>query len=502
VVGQAVAERLFQYVISVMLRAVEWENALKSGSLTISSLKFEISTTCDTFNLIREITDLVRHQTGGDVIDTLMEFKSKHQYDGGRDLCQILLEAGFEPIADSLLKFTSTGSTRGDDDELFHAHHYDDDGILVVDGIDSLPNILKPLTSLILNAGKNASLLDRLGSRRQQLAVSESPIKLLDKNFSNIFFSKCARINSHLVFQSIHAPLSQALGLVEKYLLIASSGWYVEFMDAVMGELERPVRVANRMQLNQAFPGSNQGLKLVYHGIPIEEMTVGSDPTVGAEGTTMQVIKALTLEPKIDFPTSLVFTLEIILKLQTIFRSLSYARYVAMKLGSLWGDLQQLKTIGDGCIMFNASILLQQMIFFVDNYLFYVNMDIVATEMAHFRGESGDSSVDDYRRRLEETVSRIADGCFLNSLTLRSVGKVLGTCALFAVHMKRFIDLHADSLAEVTEEDKYIALVEKFENAFQGQLNSLLVQLHRQGRQLVLRLDFNNFYSPMTVGGG
>jgi hypothetical protein len=512
-VSQAVGERLFQYLVSIMLRAVDWESSLKGGKLTVSSLKYEISTTADLIAIIREIVEKIEHRSGGEIIDVLMSMRSLYQSSSeNRDLVDILLTASFEPIVDVLLSFALTGSIEGGD-ELFHAHHVDEYGILVIEEIDSCPTFLEDCVKSILEAGRCAGILAKLECLPQN-EVQVDVRMMLDKNYTAEIFQKIAHNNANKLFENLQQPIRYQWTLIHQYCLIGNSGWFGTFLDSAIGELDRPVKSVNRLRINEAIRTAipSGGVRVTYHTFPIEEVTSLTTSTADFNDSesTLQTIKALTLDLEIEFPLSLVFTKQMELKYQTIFRHFSFCRYVGSKLGSLWIEFQRLKTIGDGCVIFSANMLLQRMIFFVNTYLFHVNIDIVAVEVASFESttEDGRKDIHSYSRLLSELLDKIMEKCFIQSLTLRSINKVLSTCALFSIHMTRFISLHAtreedgeSNLIAVTQGEKYLSLIEKFDDAFQGQLNSLLVHLRTSGtigaRQLITRLDFTGFFESL-----
>ena len=148
---------------------------------------------------------------------------------------------------------------------------------------------------------------------------------------------------------------------------------------------------------------------------------------------------------------------------------------------------------------------------FVENFLFHLNVDVVKAGIVKLGTTIAKTEdIESVRKIVETCIEDILAGCCISPVCVRSVNKVLGTCLLFASHMSRFVCMHSstdeDELIRITQEEQYLGLITKFEDAFQGQLNSLLVQLkHYVGGDrtralaLVAKIDYNDYYSE-TVG--
>jgi hypothetical protein len=153
--------------------------------------------------------------------------------------------------------------------------------------------------------------------------------------------------------------------------------------------------------------------------------------------------------------------------------------------------------------------LLHKMTHFVSNYLFYLSIDVLAAKPWTCVLTAG--SVWEARERLDTMLSEVLAEFSLDTPLYKAVNKVLSTCGLFSAHMGRFVQLHlaaaasfeerADALHEATSQAKFAGMMDKFEDAFQGQSNSLLVQLkalvrsNKGAGSLIARLDFNSYFS-------
>jgi hypothetical protein len=203
-----------------------------------------------------------------------------------------------------------------------------------------------------------------------------------------------------------------------------------------------------------------------------------------------------------------------------IFKSLAYTKFVSTQLSDLWIDLQ-----GDreDETLFDAHILLGRMIHFVDNYLFYLNMDVIEPKFNFLveRVLREEKDVFAIERRVVEMLDTIIEDMSPAPNVDRLLHKLLTTCSLFCTHMKRFLAiqlvrpiLDGDSVLDVAESsireanevlrvEKYNAMIKKFSEAFQTQMNNLSVHLVRNNHattsaSLFTRLDFNEYMSDST----
>ena len=104
----------------------------------------------------------------------------------------------------------------------------------------------------------------------------------------------------------------------------------------------------------------------------------------------------------------------------------------------------------------------------------------------------------DLRLDHDSFLNGILDDLFLTSEyagLLKGLFKVLSTCALFSAHLRRFLQLQT---RRQFSDEKFIALIKKFNDTFDSQTRSFLRNLEKLGGRfsaLQDKFDFSGFYS-------
>jgi len=499
-----------------MLRVVDWESRHRIGQLTVSHLRYELDDTVRVVEVLFEIVTMIdRSRDSGVILDELSHLSLKYKHIGPvKEASDAMLIAGFEPFMKVIIDYCTTGSTASDVfDEIFMKRIHAESP---VEGLRSCPSNLKPFSSHIIRSGRNASLSRSLGhSPGDRIALNTIQV-IEDEYTAANFFNECVSKTSTALYHAVdsRSPIEPAIRWFCEYLLITKSDWFSLFVAKSMSELEKPIKLVDRSYLNELLQILPNSPSCEMHAFQIEDMfgpggdirTLAEIQNEELESSSLPAIKALTLNPNIQFPLSLVFTESTLFKFQTVFRILSYSRIVSMKLSQVWLEFQSFKSIGDGCVLFSANILLKRMMHLVDNFLFHLNVDVVATNLRNL-DLTGSPDIDKVRESIESVIESILAGCCISPACVRSVNKILGTCSLFASHMTKFAKMHASSgeeelIIRTSQDEQYIGLIAKFEDAFDGQVNSLLVQLKHhvsadraRAQALVAIIDYNDYYS-------
>ena len=514
----SISERLLQYLVGLMLHVVDWETRLRSGNLTISHLKYELDETLRTLCVLDEAVALLEASRDcGEALDELWNLSFKYQHVGPlKQVCDAILIAGLDPFIGLVSHYCTHGSTDSDVfEEVFLKRIHTE---FSVEGLRSCPSRLKDYSDLITRSGTNTSLLNSLGHQPLSVVCPETRVFITDEHLVAKFFTECVSTSSSKLFRAIDSASSipKAIRWFHQHLLLVQADWFSDLIEKFLPILEKPLKLVDCSQIDEFLATVPRSPLSETHAFAIEDMfgPGGCFKTLNElkeETTSIPLMRAFTLNPRIEFPLTLVFCDSAIFKYQSVFRILSYARIVSIKLGRLWLDFQSFKFIGDGCVLFSANILLKKMTHFVNNYLFFLNVDVVRVGIAKLHEDiRGTENIESVKQSVETCIDEILIGCCISPVCVRSVNKVLGTCLLFASHMSRFVCMQSntdeDELIRITQEEQYIGLIAKFEDAFQGQLNSLLVQLkHYVGGDrtralaLVAKIDYNDYYSE-TIG--
>ena len=470
-----------------------------------------------TVNLLHEI---LKSDFGNDptrliwIIDEV-EGRYVHQT-GAREVCQALREAAFEPIGAMLVEFLLKGDLSGDIfGELFITRS--NDNFVLVER-KSVPRSLSHMTENILSAGESAHLLNRIGvhlSGRFSEIIDEmrvKPCKLLDSNFSTVAIRETRSfLNKELLTAVNQADLLvREIQLYKKFFFISESDWYLEFLSTALLDLEKPVKSINKVRLNDAMKSVSGGkVSIVFHKFPLDQLWENAVERMSEDPGTLTV-RALTVIPRSSFPLNVIFTDAINYKFQSVFRHLFFCKYIESKLGALWSEFHALHSLEANESLIACHFLLQRMLHFVKNYLIFLTVDVIESKAwDRSVGKSVFAVRDDINHKMDSIMEEMA----ITSPLYKSVNKVLSTCGLFSAHMTRFVQIllsqsedrqeQAVAIEQASRQDKYLTLISKFQDAYEGQINSFMVQLKQQSTpsnsRLITRLDFSQYFSE-TMG--
>lgn len=498
VILESLTERLMQFVVNVTLRCVHWESELMKGALTLTSLRYQIGEVGELIHVLYEIVSLARTVSPCAVIDVISDIELRYSHNGEiRNACKGLKEAAFEPLGRLVVDFVLSGDLSMDKyGECFVGPDFS------VREVAITPSCLADVKELIARTARSSHRLSTLGvTSRDHMSpamqeMAENPIKLLNSNYAITSLRATSLVVEKLLMDTVNAKsaLEVELALLNDYFFMQ-----ISLMDELSAELEKPVKLINRVKVDDIVKSSTKGLfSSVLHAFPLEDFRTH---TPGHDDDTTIGLRAFTLQRQVATGVSLVVTDSALMKLQSIFRHLFFGKSVEVKLSKLWTDFQALRMIDFQNRLLPCHALLHQMTHFVSNYLFFVSVDVIAAK--RWEAVPTASSVSDARDTLDALLEAVLAETNLDSFIYKSVNKVMSTCALFSAHMSRFVCMHADaeSLLAATEQPKFTGMIDKFQDAFQGQTNSLIVQLKSQvkvnksAHSLIARLDFNSFFS-------
>jgi hypothetical protein len=511
-VRQALAERIFQYSVGLMMRTVEWESKFRQGKLCISGLRFELQEVSETLAILHDVISSADSGPSCCICDSIAEMESKYSYiKRARDLCSGLKKASFEPIGRILIDILLQGDASSDTFHELFVRVDTEEGI-TIERHRGVPSGLVEFLPVIEEIGSSSIHLRKLGVNLKTrmsgylIELDKDPTKLLHRDFAKLVFEDIRMTVNKALWESIDIgkSVTETLEIIKKFFFITESDWFLNLLDSVQSELEKPVKSLNKIRVNDCLRSvSTNTLSATYHCFGVDQLSTSHE-----EDPNMLGVRAFTLHFPVPYPLNLIMSESIMFKAQTIFRHLSFCKYVELKLSDIWIQFQTLKSIDSSGCMLACNILLQKMVHFVKNYMFFLSVDVIQTKsLLAVVPESTQHA----QKALEDSLSMIIHEFHLDTPIYRSVNKLFSTCGLFSAHMQRFIQLHVSGfetteermelLSSVTSLEKFTAMVQKFEDAFRGQTNSLLIQLRENGRvirtsnNLLSRLDFNQYYS-------
>merc|ERR1719480_519421 len=107
-------------------------------------------------------------------------------------------------------------------------------------------------------------------------------------------------------------------------------------------------------------------------------------------------VRCFTLKYRTAWPLSIVFSRELLLKYQVIFRHLLYCRYVERKLVEVWVDHQYTKELGLDTSFSPSYSLRQRMLHFCRDYIYYATVEVLEPQSHRFLASLGQAvSIDE-----------------------------------------------------------------------------------------------------------
>ena len=500
-------ERLLQFTMNVKLRCVSWQTELRKGKLPLSTLRFQANDLLHLVTLISELVVNFDRVESLALIDDLRRLQDRHLHDlEARKLLKALEEAAFDPLGQVIVSYLFSGDPSADTwSEVFVV---DGDEI----GFQHVPSFLSHVADAIIDCGPTARLLRRMGVQVEDHLTARmeemrsKPSLLLDRSFAHVIVTETRKTLDRLLLQRVRhdGGLLSELSVFRDYFLMAKSEWVTELLEAAGSEeLEKPMKVVNKGKLvSMTKRLTTNTVSATFQTFPIDECR----SEVKTSDENMLANRAFTLTRETDASLSVVLTDTIAEKYQCIFRHLFFGKCVEMKLKYLWMEFQSIgRNIDVENRLFICHRLTHRMMHFISNYLYYLMIDVI--ESKDWTNCVEQDSVFAIRDRLDGTLSEILDAFLIGSSSFKSINRVLSTCSLFCTHMTRFLEMNlsetvedrVESLILLTEQEKYVTMIGKFNDTYESQMNNLMAQLKADstvgGSGLFGRLDLNGFFT-------
>jgi len=250
-------------------------------------------------------------------------------------------------------------------------------------------------------------------------------------------------------------------------------------------------------------------------------------------------VRCFTLKYRTAWPLSIVFSRELLLKYQVIFRHLLYCRYVERKLVEVWADHQYTKELGLDTSLSPSYSLRQRMLHFCRDYIYYATIEVLEPQSHSFLDSLGQvETIDEVLMNHERFLNTCLQELLLTEREglYRHLSKVLSTCLTFAYNLHRFnhnfgdvgedgklrqIHNRAEGRMErvrqstqtylaLLSQRHYSKMISKFKDIFESQLQGFLRQIQQESTtrydhflsNLATRLDYNDYYSSVLESAG
>lgn len=296
-----------------------------------------------------------------------------------------------------------------------------------------------------------------------------------------------------------------------------------------------------RVTSGQAF-GGKKGQKLDQQHLN----------NLGQQSRTMKVYESLTLDYKVQWPLTLVISKKALNKYQLIFRHLLFQKYVETCLEKAWGIHQSTKECNIQALFHQTYRTRHKMLQFCKNYLYYMLYEVLEPNFNNFKESLKNvKTIDEIIQLHDNFLDKCLNECLLtnqkihgiiNHINLRShfFSRVIvrffsnsasegdqadidyflredqhiinqfgltrdeenNTHLVDAIaRRKQRILLESKNIEKSIVENNYYRMVDRFEKYFDNYLKELMQLLTEQVKSekhianLVMRLDYNEFYS-------
>jgi len=298
------------------------------------------------------------------------------------------------------------------------------------------------------------------------------------------------------------ADLVKHLKLMKEMYLIGRGELFLTFIDNAQ-MMKAPPSTTVAYDVNAAFKQSLA--KILTYSEEYENlfsMTLDLTAPVEKDKDTIPTSwDYLKMNYKPPWPLHLLFTPNVMEKYSTLFSFLLKVRRTQIKLQGIWALQMTHKRSANTCITANTWSLQRHMSFFVDNLQYYLQVDVLETQFAHLLKtiakkhdfESIHSSHDNF------LVNMHTQSFISMKKVYASLNKVLNIC----MQLCELINTNRDHW-----QDMDISRVDQLSKEFHlhsSLLFRMLSSVHSHQTsahlaQLLLRVDFNKFFTRTTSG--
>ncbi|KAJ6249429.1 gamma-tubulin complex component 2 [Anaeramoeba flamelloides] len=281
-------------------------------------------------------------------------------------------------------------------------------------------------------------------------------------------------------------------------------------------------------------------------------------PKIVQQQPNITGIDTFALDYQVQFPLSIFINKKILTKYQIIFRHLFLCKNVEKHIYDAWRVQQRTKTIDFELTFLQSFSLIHKMLKFIQNLQYYMHFEVLEQNWFKFKQkiENNDvKSIDQLMQYHEAFLDTCLKQCLLtNTQMLSSLTKILSTCKIFANHIKRLTEsliitnleklnvenqnpnisdsnsfsslikpkqsknrlyfvnknkyknkIENQSIHEFVHEKGFSGMVKNSEKKFIHYLSILLLNLQNYSKMdndpqmadLIIRLDYNNYYSNL-----
>lgn len=563
-VRQALGVGLREVLEEYLEEVCEWEGLLRKGELGMQKLVLLARGWGRRLELLRRVVVGVGDVKGGGCVEVVQSFGMR-ACGGESEVMRKLGRMCAEPVLDMMGLWLRKGRVEDPHGEFFVVENpkygkggkgFDQDPLSkyweehYVINQDNVPTAISPYVEKVLRAGKYLNVLrecdvefdirdDIWLNDRSKIdgMLSVDAARKIGRAVNMAYEEASKRLMRHLKETS---KLMRCLRFLKHFFLLQQGDFLVTFLDAAGPELAK-----ERGKISLSKLRSLLGLSIKTSGACSDpfsdelscellsfdltsQLLVLLDKNRARSGYESQAAslsknrKALTgydafaLDYKVQWPLSLVVSRMAVLKYQMLFRYIFHCKHVERELGECWGNHSRRKDRSRSLrpLFARSYALRHRMMQFLGNILYYTVADVLEPNWQNFEEESRNVGTID---ELMELHMGFLDLCltqcvFSNEKHLKTFHSVTQVCLLFAAYVKRFSqeitkDMTDGDISLLLEDKNYSATIEKFEAAFNSNIQKVLEGLSAMSKRradthlanLCDRLDYTGYYEQKAA---
>lgn len=575
-VGQAVSAAARLLLREYTLLVAKLEHTARRGELSLQKLWFFIQPSLRTLGALDTVLYAAPSATGGALLNSVYRFASRSGDAKARSLTHFLLERAASPYLRMLGRWVFHGSVEDPYGEFmvlerdaitketmrddFNANYWDERYTIREDHV---PAFLERHAAVILNTGKYLNVLRECGQPprcpfAEDIAFSEDE-RQYGVIVQRVYEWASRAVMSYLLEKELLMRRMQSL---KSYLLLHQGDFLVHFMEHADAELAKPVKdvslprlqallsLSLRTSIAAADPFKDditcvlEPTALLQHLETIHNLGQGlGDSRAQARTTKPQAglkgVDVFSLDYKVEWPLSLVFSKRELTKYQLLFRHLFFCKHVERQLCITWQAFQRTKELDLRRTLSAWQVLRQRMLHFMQNLVYYMMNEVLEPRWHEMSiGLSRATNLDEFLKVHSDCLDTCLKECLLtNRDLLKILTKLTTLCLLFSAQIQRLMessdldggdDVDGDARATPTgaptekgavrrarlavksadmrdtlSEREYVRMIGRYNEIFDKFLRQFMMRLlDRTSSQyrshlanLCTRLDFNGHYA-------
>mmetsp|Transcript_24128 Transcript_24128/g.42831 ORF Transcript_24128/g.42831 Transcript_24128/m.42831 type:complete len:865 (-) Transcript_24128:61-2655(-) len=559
-VSQALCAAISTLLKEYRLRLAQLEHEYSVGSLTLQKLWFHLQPCLRTLEALHRLTFESEGLKGGALLNVVYKSLTSASDDNKKQMFSYVFEKALVPYTRMLSKWVHEGTVEDPYEEFFIQEHkeYSKDRVdqdfndsywelRFVVRADQVPLFLSKQVNKVLMTGKYLNVIRECGRPVDCPLIGGLDSADFTEPIEKAYEWAAEKLNRLVLGEE---QLIGRLRSIKHYFFIDQGDFFVHLMDSAQDELEKHVSEVSQEKLESLLDLAlrtsstnadpfKEDLSCELQSYTLQEQLFAMQNISGAAFNGDQPffnisphykgLEVFVLDYAVKWPLSLVVSRSALTKYQLVFRHLFFCKHVERQLCQAWLLHQSTKELELQATFVGAYALLQRMLHFVKNYVYYMTVEVLEPQWHRFQGElSRLQTIDSIMEAHHNFLGRCLKECLLMDQALYNTlntsicnclnfAKVIQTHAksmrfdqplLLTTHSaktsleKRKLRIQEESSAtqKVLARDQYALTIEQYTSRFDALLRKFLTQVQNARGEthlvnLVIRLDYNGYYS-------